>query len=340
MEADMKLVDVKKVLKRAISSPNGFAYYIWGGPGIGKSSIVRQVCDEAGIGFIDFRLAQCDPTDIRGIPFSNNGAMIWLPPVSLPAETKDPPEGILFLDELNLAPPSVQAAAYQLILDRQVGEYKLPEGWLIVAAGNREGHRANVYPLPAPLINRFIHIDVDVDFNCWVEWATKNNISSEIIKFLSFRKELFYKPPTDSETAFPTPRSWEMLSRQLTSWQDNLEIVEELACGIVGPGTAYEFTRFLKYKDDAERIGKEILRGRFSQQKIKDLSLQIAVMSFLVEKYREDRKVAGRIIDYACSLSKEMGLMLFLQCIDIDKYALTRAANFSKIRDKFGEVVS
>ena len=113
--------------------------FLWGAPGIGKSSIVKQIADSLNIGFIDLRLALMDPTDLKGIPFydKESHSALWAPPAFLPRDGT----GILFLDELNSAPPSVQASAYQLILDRKVGEYELPDGWAIVSAGNRESDR-------------------------------------------------------------------------------------------------------------------------------------------------------------------------------------------------------
>ena len=146
--------------------------FLWGAPGIGKSSIVKQIADETGVGFIDLRLALMDPTDLKGIPFydKDSHTALWAPPAFLPREGS----GILFLDELNSAAPSVQASAYQLILDRKVGEYELPDGWAIVAAGNRESDRGVTYRMPSPLANRFVHFEMEVDVNDWRLWAYKS----------------------------------------------------------------------------------------------------------------------------------------------------------------------
>ena len=144
---------------------------VWGAPGIGKSDIIKQIGDEAKREVIDIRLPLWEPTDIKGIPFYNSKSnlMEWAPPIELPSDPKS--KAILFLDEINAAPPAVQAAAYQLILNRQVGAYKLPEGVSIVAAGNRETDRGVTFRMPAPLSNRFVHLEMKADFEDWFEWA-------------------------------------------------------------------------------------------------------------------------------------------------------------------------
>ena len=154
--------------------------FLWGPPGIGKSSIVKQISTAKSLQFIDLRLSLMDPTDLKGIPFydKHEHHSVWAPPSFLPKSG----EGILFLDELNSAPPAVQASAYQLILDRQVGEYKLPDGWAIVAAGNRETDRGVVYKMPTPLANRFVHLEMEVDVNDWKDWAFSTGI--EVKTFL------------------------------------------------------------------------------------------------------------------------------------------------------------
>ena len=130
-----------------------WAIFLWGPPGAGKSSIVREAAGKRQIPLVDIRAALLDPTDIRGIPAVVGGTAIWCPPSFLP--TADSKPGILFLDELSAAPPLVQASLYQLVLDRRVGEYQLPEGWRIIAAGNRAADRSVSYRMPAALANRF-----------------------------------------------------------------------------------------------------------------------------------------------------------------------------------------
>ncbi|WP_201351933.1 ATP-binding protein [Hydrogenimonas urashimensis] len=215
--------------------------FLWGPPGIGKSSIVRQIAEEKGIGFVDLRLSLLDPTDLRGIPFFDQQAhkAVWAPPAFLPDGSVA--EGILFLDELNTAAPMVQASAYQLILDRKIGEYELPEGWAIVAAGNRESDRGVVYRMPAPLANRFVHLRMQSDPAQWRRWATERGIDPAIVGFIAARPDaLFMFDATSSHRSFATPRSWEYVDKILKSTPE-AELLMPLIAGSIGEELAAEF---------------------------------------------------------------------------------------------------
>src|SRR6056300_646003 len=167
--------------------------FLWGPPGIGKSELVADITNEMEGLMIDLRLGQMDPTDIRGIPYYNkeNNLMDWAPPIDLPSEdlAKDYPVVVLFLDEMNSSAPAVQAAAYQLILNRRVGKYVLPDNVVMIAAGNRESDKGVTYRMPTPLANRFIHIEMRADFTAWADWAVNNNIHTDVVGYLSFAKQ-------------------------------------------------------------------------------------------------------------------------------------------------------
>ena len=180
----------KRSIRKAIQTRR--PVFLWGPPGIGKSDIVKQIGQDAGRDVIDVRLALWEPTDIKGIPYYNaeKGTMVWAPPSELPMDPES--TAIIFLDELNSAPPAVQAAAYQLILNRRVGTYSLPKGVDIVAAGNREGDRGVTYRMPAPLANRFIHLEAKVDFDDFQEWAVMNNVHPEVVGYVGFAKQDLY----------------------------------------------------------------------------------------------------------------------------------------------------
>jgi MoxR-like ATPase len=181
---------------------------LWGAPGVGKSQIVAQVAQLNQVPMIDIRLSQMEPSDLRGIPFRNNDQVEWAIPSMLPNVKDHGKTGILFLDEITSAAPSVSAAAYQLILDRRLGQYEIPEGWAILAAGNRQGDRGITYTMPAPLANRFSHYDVDVNLDDWVAWAYEHNIDDRIIAFLRFRPDLIFDfDAAQNPMAFPSPRS-------------------------------------------------------------------------------------------------------------------------------------
>src|SRR5574343_77497 len=179
--------------------------FLWGPPGIGKSDIVRSVAAEMKIELRDVRLSMLDPVDLRGFPtVSGTGkakSMAWVPPSFLPTKGS----GILFLDELNNAPQAVQAAAYQLILDRRLGDYELPPGWAVIGAGNRAGDRAVVHTMSTALRNRFVHIDVEVDVDEWYFWAIKNGISDVTRGFIKFRPNLLHNfDPASTARALPS----------------------------------------------------------------------------------------------------------------------------------------
>ena len=219
----------------------GQPVFIWGGPGIGKSAVVRQFATELAIPLQDVRAVLLDPVDLRGLPFlASDGRSKWATPEFLPKDGS----GILFLDELNAAPAMVQASCYQLVLDRKLGEYKLPDGWAIIAAGNRDSDRAVTTRMPTPLRNRFVHLEFEVDLQEWCEWAIQAGIRPEVIAFLRFRPELLSAFDRDANS-FPSPRSWEFVSRIVEARPDRL-IEHELFSGAVGTGAATEFSAFLR----------------------------------------------------------------------------------------------
>ncbi len=199
------------VLHTLFTQPKARPVMLWGAPGIGKSSIVAQVGKSLKLPVIDLRLSQLAPTDLRGLPVPNfkSGLSHWLPPTFLPRDGV----GILFLDEINQAPPVMQAMAQQLILDRRCGEYELPNGWRIVAAGNRNNDMAAVYDMPAPLANRMLHFELAADPASFFEHAASQHFSERVIAFLHFRPNLLHQ--INTEHAFPSPRSWQMASELL-----------------------------------------------------------------------------------------------------------------------------
>jgi AAA domain (dynein-related subfamily) len=221
---------------------------LWGAPGVGKSSIVAQTAKAFDLEFVDVRLSQLAPTDLRGLPVPENGVSKWYPPEFLPTSGK----GILFLDELNMAPPTMQGMAQQLILDRKVGSYTLPDGWFIWAAGNRKEDRASVFDMPAPLANRFLHLEVEPDLESFKLYGFTAGIHEHILAFLAFRPQLLHA--LDSKhPAWPSPRSWEMASKLLNAGLD--------ISAVVGAGAAAEFAAFIQVYDMLPALDP-ILEGR------------------------------------------------------------------------------
>ena len=246
--------------------------FLWGPPGIGKSDIVKQIGEDSGREVIDVRLALWEPTDIKGIPYYNAdaGKMVWAPPAELPTDPES--KAIIFLDELNSAPPAVQAAAYQLILNRRVGTYKLPDGVDIVAAGNRDGDRGVTYRMPAPLANRFVHLEAKVDFDDWQDWATLNKIHPEVVGYVGFAKQDLYDyDPKSASKAFATPRSWSFVSDLLSDDDIDNDTLHNLVAGAIGDGLS---TKFMAHRKVAGRMPKaaDILDGKVKTLEIKEVS--------------------------------------------------------------------
>ena len=228
---------LKEYLTNLIQNQLPISTMIWGAPGIGKSSIVAQIAHENKIDFIDLRLSQLAPTDLRGLPVAvagktrKQGTSTWYPPEFLPKTGK----GILFLDEINMAPPAMQGVAQQLILDRRIGAYQVPEGWFIWAAGNRKEDRASVFDMPAPLANRFLHLMVEPDLNSFKAYALDRGFHEQIIAFLSYRPQLLHQLDSQHH-AWPSPRSWEMASQ--------LHKAKMSVVPAIGEGAASEFRAF------------------------------------------------------------------------------------------------
>lgn len=216
--------------------------FIWGAPGVGKSQVVAQIAKDQNLDLIDIRAVLLDPVDLRGIPrIDDAGKTTWCPPSFFPKEGK----GILFLDELNTAPPLVQAACYQLILDRKLGEYEMPEGWAIVAAGNRESDKAVTHRMPSALANRLVHLDFEANLDDWLLWAESNEVTPTLRAFLRFRPTLLHSfDPKKNDKAFPSPRSWEFVSNILAA-APSTAVLKELIAGAVGDGAAAELLAFL-----------------------------------------------------------------------------------------------
>jgi MoxR-like ATPase len=236
----MKPSRVRGVLEALIGQR--WPAFIWGPPGVGKSSIVHALAQSRGLPVIDLRASLLDPTDLRGIPAIEGGRAVWCPPSFLPGSDDRP--GILFLDEINAAPPLVQASLYQLVLDRRIGEYALPAGWWIVAAGNRQQDRAVTFRMSSALANRFVHLSLDPDVADWRDWAVVRGIHPLVRAFIALRPALLWQEPGE-DAAYPTPRSWEMVSDMLSAF-DHHDQCSDVLPGVIGPAAAIEFAAHVR----------------------------------------------------------------------------------------------
>lgn len=219
---------------------------LWGPPGVGKSSVVRQVAEQLGIGFIDIRLAQREPIDLRGLPVPNHdrGVVDWLLAGEWPRDPHS--RGILLFDELTAADRSLQVAAYELILDRRLGDlYRLPPGWLVVGAGNRSQDRAVTQTFSSALANRFCHVNIAPDLDTWIRWAAGGGLHPDVLAFLRFRPECFFDMEGNVEQGWPSPRSWTRVAMSLSHTQGLSNATQALMIhGLVGQGAATEFLAF------------------------------------------------------------------------------------------------
>ena len=264
--------------------------FIWGPPGIGKSDVVHQIGEYMDAHVIDIRLSLWEPTDIKGIPYyaANDNTMQWAPPVDLPDAkmAKKYKNIILFLDEMNSAAPAVQAAAYQLILNRRVGQYILPDNVYIVAAGNREADKGVVYRMPAPLSNRFVHLELAVDFDDWFQWAVDNKIHKDVVGYLQFsKKDLYDFDPKSPSRSFATPRSWSFVSELLEDDLDE-ETQTDLVSGCVGEGLAIKFSAHRKVAAQMPNP-TEILSGKVKELQTKEISAMYSLTVSLCYELKE-----------------------------------------------------
>ena len=331
----MKASDVTKSLRALVSKK--VPTFLWGAPGIGKSSIVKAIAKESGIDFIDLRLVLMDPTDLIGIPFYDKEAhaALWAPPAFLPREG----EGILFLDELNSAAPAVQSSAYQLILDRRVGEYELPKGWAIVAAGNRDGDRGVTYRMPAPMANRFVHFELEVNLEDWREWAYQNHIDSRIIAYLSYKNEhLFTFDATALQKSFATPRSWEYVHNILDTDVEATLLLDVIS-GAVGREVAVSFVSFIKVMDRLPDIDA-IMDGSLREYS-KEIDVLYALSSGIVSKYLQnlDAMQLENIINYTLDLQSEFAVMI-VQDLQRNGVAMEHSAAFKAWVKKFAYLLA
>jgi len=250
--------------------------FLWGPPGVGKSELVSDLTEELGGFCIDLRLGQMEPTDLRGIPFYNkeSGKMEWAQPVELPTEemAAEYPVVTLFLDEMNVAAPAVQAAAYQLILNRRLGTYYLPKNVVIVAAGNRESDKGVSFRMPMPLANRFVHLEVRADYDSWNEWAVKHRVHKDVVGYIGFAKnDLMDFNPRSSSRAFATPRSWSFVSEFLYDEDATDGELSDLIAGTIGDGLGIKFMAHRKVASKMPNPS-DILAGKVKTLEVKEVS--------------------------------------------------------------------
>ena len=330
--------------------------FLWGPPGIGKSEVVAGITEDLGGLMIDLRLGQMDPTDIRGIPFYNKelGKMDWAPPIDLPDEemAKQYPLIVLFLDEMNSAAPAVQAAAYQLVLNRRVGKYRLPDNVVMVAAGNRESDKGVTYRMPTPLSNRFVHLEMKVDFPAWQEWAVNHKIHKDVVGYLTFAKQDLYDfDAKSSSRAFATPRSWFFVSELLADEDLDDVTATDLIAGTVGEGLA---VKFMAHRKISGRLPKpeDILSGKTKDLDVKEVSAMYSLVTSLcyelkgaIERKVSDKEFHEMADNFFAYMMKnfETELVVMGARIALTTYNLpfqpTKLKNFDEFHQRYGKYI-
>ena len=302
---------------------------LWGPPGVGKSQAIRQLAKELEsrtgkkAAVTDVRLLLFNPIDLRGIPTANadKTLAVWLKPQIFQMNPDEGIVNILFLDEISAAPQSVQAAAYQITLDRAVGEHKLPDNCIIIAAGNRTTDKSVAFKMPKALANRLMHFEVKGSFKAWKQWAIQKGIHPKVVGFLSFRQNYLMKfDGSTEELAFATPRSWEMVSNILNFVSSDLTKVHDMISGLVGMGIAVEFRNWESIYKDLPKL-EDIFDGKMPPVP-KSTDALYALASAMTAYAKEHKEELGRItnsIVYAEKFPPDFSAMLLKDYLYIEK---------------------
>lgn len=338
---------IKHVYKRKIP------IFIWGATGVGKSMTTKRVAieiandlgktiqteatnNEKDFCFIDVRVSQLDPSDLRGLPTVREKETVWLPPNWLPRAG----QGIIFFDELNLSPPSIQSSCYQIILDRRLGDYKLPDGYTVIAAGNRLEDRANVFEMSAPLCNRFTHATLKVpNKDEWTDWAIKNNIDNRIISFINFTPSYLFKfDGKYKDRAFPTPRSWSMCSA-LISGVNNVEDIKTYTTICVGEGTSTQLIAFMRLEEkiDIDDIMKNPKTCKLPEVP-GDIDLLYCMTGSIATRYKDDKKLLKNVCVLSDRMSPEFGILLYRMTKAVDPdYFTNNVVKLKEFNNKYAK---
>lgn len=340
-----------EIVRKGISPKVLPSVMLWGPPGVGKSQAIRQIAKDIKkktgkeTKITDVRLLLFNPIDLRGIPTANadKTLAIWLKPQIFQMDPDENIVNILFLDEISAAPQSVQAAAYQITLDRVVGEHKLPDNCIIIAAGNRVTDKSVSFKMPKALANRLMHIEVEGSFESWLNWAVRSGINPKVIGFLSFRSDkLFGFDPKSDNLAFATPRSWEMVSNLLNNVCDDVNTLYPLISGLIGTGLAIEFRSWCSTKFKLPST-EDIFMGRIT--KVPDstdvLYAVVSSMTAYAKEHKDDTQLIGNSLNYASNFPADFISLLMENYENIEenyKQVLMTIPEYYDLSQKRGRV--
>lgn len=305
---DTLSVSYIKLIKNGVDLNVFPSVMLWGQPGVGKSAAIKQIAqriqDETNkkVNVTDVRLLLFNPIDLRGIPVADEDEGVkvarWLRPYIFKMDPSDDVINILFLDEISAAPPSVQAAAYQITLDKKVGEHKLPNNTIVIAAGNRVSDHSVAYKMPKALSNRLLHFDITCDFDDWKIWAIDNNIHPMILGYLAFMPDhLNTFNASNDALAYATPRSWEMVSNLLNYVSEDIDDIYHQICGLVGSGIAIELRTWNKVYRKLPKV-EDIFDGKVTNVPTNAgqlFSLSCQMVRYMKKHYKETDRVINSI---------------------------------------------
>lgn len=326
---------------------------LWGQPGVGKSQGIRQIAEliekktKKKVNITDVRLLLFNPVDLRGIPTSNKDKTlaVWLRPKIFDMDNSEEVINILFLDEISSAPASVQAAAYQITLDRTVGEHKLPDNCIVIAAGNRVTDKSVSYKMPKALANRLLHIDIESNLESWRKWAISKGINEKVIGFLSFsRSKLNEFNTKEDDLAFATPRSWELVSNIINGFDGDFDSLMDLIAGLVGTGTAMEFRTWMSVYDKLPNI-EDIFDGKkVEMPKANDVlyALSTSMVSYVREHQNETDRITNSI-KFANTMPAEYSVLTLKDYLYISyelKLSLLKNREYAKWLNEKGALLN
>ena len=284
---------------------------LWGPPGVGKSQGVREIArrieQETNRKTVvtDVRLLLFNPVDLRGIPTANaeKTLAVWLKPQIFQMDESANVVNILFLDEISSAPPSVQSAAYQITLDRMVGEHRLPKNCIVIAAGNRVTDKSVAYHMPKALANRLCHFEIKGDPDSWHDWAVRTGVHEYVVGYLDYNSTALMRfDPTGTELAFPTPRSWEMVSRILQDVSTDMTVVYPMVVGCVGQTAASGFQTWTELYREMPSVEDIFLGKKAETPKAKELHIALRSAMVAYARNHPKKEPIDNSITYACRL--------------------------------------
>ena len=351
---DVSTIDINRMIKilgtsysTLINNDSDLSLFpsvmLWGPVGVGKSQAVRQIGEviEKNTGkkvvVTDVRLLLFNPIDLRGIPTSNadKTLAIWLKPQIFNMDESKDVVNILLLDEISAAPQSVQAAAYQITLDRKIGEHILPKNCIVIAAGNRVTDKSVAYKMPKALANRLMHFEVENNVKSWKSWAINHNIHPFVMGFINFKPTYLNRfNAKDDYLSFATPRSWEMVSNILNNVNSDIDAIYPLIQGLVGGGVAMEFRTYVKVYNDLPSI-EDIFNGK----KVKvptNLATIYALCSAMVDytrNHQNDLRGIANSVTYATNFPRDFQTLLIQDYLLINNFYTNNIASLPEIRE-------